>query len=113
VDVLTTALDAMDPERSERCARWLGRVGQWAGSFSDRPAAVACEVVRGIVDVDDPEWTAALAWCGRPLTTEDWSRALILYGREWSGPYRPEVRRAELLRVAAEKRDRRAVRELV
>jgi len=112
MQTLDEVLDDMGAERAERCARWLGRLGEWAGTFRDRPCAVACEVVRGIVDVNDDEYAAAVAWSGgkRPRTA-DWERALSLYGPVLTEAERSD--RAERADRAAQAGDRWAVRAAV
>ena len=102
----------MDAAQAQRCAEWLDRVGRWAGSRSDRPAALACEVVRGIVDVRDPEYAAGVAWAEREPTPRDWERALELYGPAGlSTAQRSE--RAERAAECARARDQRSTRQAV
>ena len=104
--------DHMDEARADRCAAWLSRLGEWCGS--DRACGVACEVVRGIVRVDEPEWTAAVAWAGGVPTERDWRRALDLYGpvmHDDSGAERADRGRRAYL--AALERDERASRAAV
>ena len=99
--------DVMDEERAQRCAAWLARLGEWCGS--DRAGGIACEVVRGIVRVDEPEWTAAVAWAGGVPTERDWRRALDLYG-----PVAAErADRGRRAYLAALERDERASRAAV
>ena len=89
----------MDDLRSpaiKRQAEWLARIGAWAGSRSMRPAALACEVVRGIVDPSEDDYAAGVAWAGRELTADDYTRALGLYG-----PHRLDA--ATLARLSAER----------
>jgi hypothetical protein len=81
----------MDAPRTERCRAWLTRLGEWARRFEDRPCALACEVVRGIVDVDDPEYAAGIAWAGGYHPGYgDWVRALQMYGPVMTAQERQE-----------------------
>jgi hypothetical protein len=90
----------MDQARQAACDAWLHRLGEWAGyGPAHRRAALACEVVRGIVRVTDPEWFAGLQWAAYVTparaghdypqgyrtdvslpTIAEWTRALELYG---------------------------------
>ena len=100
----------MDTAQAQRCAAWLDRVGAWCGP--ERRAGLACEVVRGIVDVRDPEYAAGVAWAEREPTPRDWERALELYGPAGlSTAERSE--RAERAAECARARDQRATRDAV
>lgn len=63
--------DQMDAGRTDRCAAWLANLERWSGaSVTAKRVAVACEVVRGIVDVDDPAQPARRSGAG-PMTPEE------------------------------------------
>ena len=68
----------MDADAQVRCDEWLARVVKWAGRGNER-AGVACEVVRNIVSVTDPDYLYAVSRYGAP-TPRDYQRALELYG---------------------------------
>ena len=102
----------MDAAQKARCDEWLGRLGQWTGPRGqDMRAGLACEVVRGIVDVDSLEYLAGVEWAGGEPTADDFSKALVMYGRERQPV--PGVDRAAMLAHGARQRDRRLVRELL
>jgi hypothetical protein len=100
----------MDTDRADRCGAWLASLARWAGP--SRPAALACEVVRGIVDVDEPEYAAGLAWAGAEPSPRDWERALELYG-PLGLTVATRSERAERAAESARARDRFAVRRAV
>ena len=102
--------EVMDAARAERCAAWLERVGAWSG-MTGRRAGIACEVVRGIVDVTDPEWSAAVEWAAGAPEHRDWVRALELYGPVATEEDRAE--RAHQCIVAAAHGSDRAMRSAV
>jgi hypothetical protein len=114
---------AMDADRQARCDAWLARLAEWCGGnvghAPTRRVAIAVEVVRGIVDVTDPEWDAALQWAtdphndrdhGQP-TAADWNRALLLYGPSVTDADRWE--RAHQCVVAAAHGSRQSMRNAV
>ena len=100
----------MDTLRRERADAWLRGLEDWAGSR--RRAALACEVVRCIVDVDDPEYAAGVRWAGGAPTVEDFTTALELYGPVFPDPYARTIR-ARKVTTAAANGDAHAVRVLV
>jgi hypothetical protein len=68
----------MDEARALRCAEWLNRVAEF-GKGGYQRAALACEAVRGIVAVGEPEWIVGVMRFGEP-NRDDWYRAIETYG---------------------------------
>jgi hypothetical protein len=88
-------VEPMDADQQARADEWLARVTKWAGRGNER-AGVACEVVRGIVYVTDPEYLYAVSRYGAP-SPRDFQRALELYG-----PVLTDAERSERAERAAE-----------
>jgi hypothetical protein len=91
---------------------WLARVGEWTGPEPVyRRIGIACEMVRGIVEVTDLEWPLAVDWAGGKPTLSDWIRALELYGPVLTPAEREH--RAGIIIAAVDLGDRITVRAAI